>query len=152
MRTELKPSMRWRVTRHTLMCSSCSQVLRDHHISLLQPNRPYWDMWICRTRRGDRRNAHRILSGKHEGLNLWGVLGINWRLSWSRSLSGYTAGWGDPLANRNRTPRLPSPKPSHCSGYTIATTKHLWNTNICDYINPYRYQWTFKSGTSGNTL
>jgi len=42
------------------------------------------------TNRRERRNAHRILSGKHEGLYLLGVLGVNGRLSGRRSLPGYT--------------------------------------------------------------
>jgi hypothetical protein len=73
----------------THIWTSCSPVLRDHHISLAWPNRLVGDGRICSTCMGERRNVHRILRGKHEGPNLLEDLGIDGRLSGRQSLSGH---------------------------------------------------------------
>jgi hypothetical protein len=74
---------------HTYMDFTHPDIKWSPHIVAVIKS-PVCDRRLCRTRIGERRNAHRILRGKHERLNLLGVLGISGRQSGRRSLSEYT--------------------------------------------------------------
>jgi hypothetical protein len=94
---------------------------------------------------GERRNAHRILSGKHEGSNLLGDIDLDGRLCGRQSLSGHTSEKNNYMRIESEHPGCPA----HSRVTVQATLSRPQNTQeiqkytrICDYFNAYHYQRT----------